>query len=311
MSLQTKKEKNISGKSLKEKLLIKEDRTIEAYIRDGALPQPVKVLEDGEQLFDKQEILNLLGAKNFDEEFIDAEAASNILNITKDYVLSYARKGLIPCYRLKNVRGVQLLYLRSELEAARQHTILWSSQFANRLGKDRATKTIFSKLISRELGFLTDRSADIFRELMINDKSVAEVSDKFSLTPFRIMQIFEQAVRFMDARLDSINKRIENTAKIELELEVLRKKLDYYEAKEQQLSALPYQVQELLTKNLSEFYFSGRVLNIFRAADIITVEDLVKYRKNDFARFRSSGKLSLKEVDEFLNAKGLMWNMKI
>ena len=147
MSSQANNEKIISGKILKEKLLIKEDRTIAAYIRDGALPQPVKELEDGELLFNKQEVLKILGVKTFDEEFINAEDASKILDVTKNNVQLYARKGLIPCYRLKSIRGSQILYLRSEVESAKQYTIQWSSGFGNRVGKDRATKIIFEKLL--------------------------------------------------------------------------------------------------------------------------------------------------------------------
>ncbi len=204
------------------------------------------------------------------------------------------------------------------MEAAKKYTILWSSLFANRLGKDSATKFIFAKLISEDLGFLTERSSDVFRELMINDKTVTEVSQMFSLTPNRIMQIFEQAVKLIGIRLNSINKRMEEALQIDSELSVLRKKLEYYEAKEKlieakekQLSALPYEVQELLSKELNEFYFSARVLNIFRADNIYTIADLVKTRKQDFLKIRNSGKLSAKEVDEFLTSKGLTWNMKI
>jgi hypothetical protein len=311
VSSQAKNEKTISGKILKEKLLIKEDRTIVAYIRDGALPQPVEELKDGELLFDKQEVLKLLGVKTFEEEFINAEDASKILGVTKDNVQSYARKGLIPCYRLKSIKGSKVLYLRSEVEAAKQYTIQWLSGFGNRVGKDRATKIIFEKLLSRELGFLTDRSSDIFRDLMINDKTVAEVCDTYYLRPVRILEIFEQSIKLIDSRLNSFNKRFENVSKIEIELDVLRKKLDYYEAKEKQLFALPYETQELLPKELTEFYFSNRIINIFHSADIITIADLAKYRKQDFMRFRGSGKLSANEVEEFLTSKGLKWDMKI
>jgi predicted DNA-binding transcriptional regulator AlpA len=311
MDAQIKNQKTISKKILKEKLRIKEDRTIEAYIKDGALPQPVKELKDGDLLFDKQEVLEILGAKSFEEDFIDAEDVSKMLNVGKGHVYSFVKKGMIPCYRLKNARGSQILYLRSEVEAAKQYTIRWSSAFANRLGKERGTKIIFAKLISEELGFLTSRASDIFREIMINDKTVVEVSKMFSLTPIRIMQLLEQAVKTLEIRLNSINKRIENVHKIDSELEVLRKKLDYYEAKEKQLFALPYEVQELLPKKLEDFYFSKRVLNTMNAADVFTIGDLVKYRKQDFLKFRGSGKLSAKEVTAFLESKGLTWNMKI
>ncbi len=281
MNTPLENDKTISVKSLKEKLHIKNDRTIEVYIRDGALPQPINELEDAEMLFDKQQVLKLLGAQTLEEEFINTNEVAKILNVPQNSVKSFTKKGLIPCYRLKNVRGSQVLYLRSQVEAAMKYTIQWSSSFANHVGKDRAIKSIFSKLTSENLGFLPIRTADIFRELMINDKTIIEVSKKHELSPLRIMQIFEMGIRLLDLGLNTINKRMEDAVQIDKELAILKNKLNYYEAKQKQLFDLPHEVHEILTKELRDYDFSTRVLNVFHAAKIYTIGDLVKLRKGE------------------------------
>ena len=305
--------KTISGKVLMEKLRIKQDRTIEVYIRDGALPQPVKELKDGDMLFDKQKVLEMMGAKSFEVEFIGSEDAAKILNVTKECVNMYANKGLIPCYRLKNVRGSEILYLRSELESAKKYTIQWLSKFANRFGKERATKIIFAKLLSEELGFISGRHSDVFREIIVNDKPILEVVQMFKLTSSRVMQLFEQAITGIAFRLDSINKRMEKALQIDSEFEILKKKLKQYEDKEQERQAIviPVELQKTLSINLEDVALPKRVFNILYAYEIRTIEDLVRISKNDFRKFRNAGKHSADELEAFLKSKGLTWSMKV
>lgn len=68
-------------------------------------------------------------------------------------------------------------------------------------------------------------------------------------------------------------------------------------------------VHESLREKLLDFDFSVRCLNCLKAAEIETIEDLVKYRRNDLLKFRNFGKKSLVELDEFLEQHKLRWSM--
>lgn len=311
MNTQRKDENTIPGKVLKEKLRLKTDRTMEVYLKEGALPQPVKELEDGDLLFDKQQVLEMLGAKSLEENFINAQEVSEILDTSISQVTDLARKGFIPNYRLKNVKGSHILYLASEVEAAKQFTIMWTAPFANRVGKEKAIKDILSKLTSEQIGFLTERRSLVFREILISGKSLPDIAEKLGLTSTRVKMIFEQAVESLISRLDAINEFFEKDRQRHLELTELRKKLNYYEEQEKKAGLLSFDQKELLTKSINEFDFSMRILNTFRAADINTVSDLVRHTKQDLCRYRNCGKKSTTEVEKFLTSKGLSLGMDI
>ena len=68
---------------------------------------------------------------------------------------------------------------------------------------------------------------------------------------------------------------------------------------------------DLLNRKLTDFPLSVRSLNCLKANDINTVRDLVKLNKTDWLKFRSSGKKSLNELDDFITEHGLSWGMNV
>lgn len=307
------KEKNetISSGELKRKLFIRDDRTIEIYIHKGALPRPVKEANGEEMLFDKKEILNILGAKSFEEEFIDSVEAAKVLEINRYYVHILARNGKIPHYRLKNFKRSQLFYLRSELEAAKKFVIRWDVSFADRLGKEKFMKDIFFKLLSADVTQLGERDRGVLSGIFVEDKTLAELAEKYHLTKGTIRHIFHRAIRRIRARISYLHERLNGVLEMQEELKIVKNKLMHYEEKENQLSSLSAEARVILFKNIEDFDFSVRLINICKYNNIHTLADLVKLSRWEFGRLRNAGERCITEVNEFLLSKGLMWKMKI
>ena len=67
---------------------------------------------------------------------------------------------------------------------------------------------------------------------------------------------------------------------------------------------------QLKTK-LADMDLSVRALNCLKAAEVVTLGDLVKYSKNDLLKFRNFGKKSLTELDQLLDGLNLSFGLDI
>ena len=304
-------EKAVTGNFLKEKLLIKSDRTIESLVIGGSLPTPVKETENSDLLFDKEAVLEKLGVKSLEEEFINTETVAKILDVDVSTVQSFARKGLIPSYRLKNVKGSHILYLPSEIEAAKQYTIEWNSSFANYFGIRESIKLIFSKLLDDEQSLLTQRETDILRLVLLEDKKPEEIAEKFTLTTSRIRHIFQNSIKRLSVKLNNLGEKLSLSYSLQEEVNALKSKLGEYEEEQNKMTVLPLKIKKTLSVNLKSFNLSARTINILDNADIETVADLARMKRTDFLKFRNAGKKSVDELEELLKDNGLTWNMKI
>ena len=67
----------------------------------------------------------------------------------------------------------------------------------------------------------------------------------------------------------------------------------------------------ILDAKLDEQDFSSRTLNVLRCAELVTVRDLVRYKRTDLLKFRNFGKVSLRDIDEWLERHDLQWGMDV
>jgi|GEM_PF-2167298 len=176
--------------------------------------------------------------------------------------------------------------------------------------KEQFKKDILSILFNQNNSLLSIRDTDIIRMILIEDKNLKEIGDKLCLTPTTISHLFNRAIRRINFRYATINEQLENAVNMQEEIRFLTKKLRQYE-NENIISSLPSETKEILYKGIKEFNFSVRAINTFRAARINTLGDLVKFSKRDLLRFRNVGKVTILEINEFLKAKGLSWEMKM
>jgi DNA-directed RNA polymerase subunit alpha len=70
-------------------------------------------------------------------------------------------------------------------------------------------------------------------------------------------------------------------------------------------------MRQLLKTKLADMDLSVRALNCLKAAEIVTLGDLVTYSKNDLLKFRNFGKKSLTELEEFLSTLKLAFGMEV
>ena len=70
-------------------------------------------------------------------------------------------------------------------------------------------------------------------------------------------------------------------------------------------------MRQLLKTKLSDMDLSVRALNCLKAADIVTLGDLVAFNKNDLLKFRNFGKKSLTELEELVEIKNLAFGMDV
>src|SRR5690606_26213108 len=68
-------------------------------------------------------------------------------------------------------------------------------------------------------------------------------------------------------------------------------------------------MRQLLKTKLTDLDLSVRVLNCLKVAEVDTLGDLVSYNKSDLMKFRSFGKKSLTELEEFVTSKNLHFGM--
>lgn len=137
---------------------------------------------------------------------------------------------------------------------------------------------------------LSDREKYILQASLY--MSIPEIAKDVNLTPERTRQIFEKSNR----RLMKHTNRIE-------ELEEENKKLTE-RAYQQHLhikDLLSNKEQSLLNRKLTDFEFSERVINIFKATNIKTIGDLCGNTRMELMRYRNLGKKSMNEIDMFMD----------
>ena len=70
-------------------------------------------------------------------------------------------------------------------------------------------------------------------------------------------------------------------------------------------------MRQLLKTKLIDMDLSVRALNCLKAADVVTLGELVVFNKNDLLKFRNFGKKSLTELDQLLENLNLSFGMDI
>ena len=70
-------------------------------------------------------------------------------------------------------------------------------------------------------------------------------------------------------------------------------------------------MRQLLKTKLTDMNLSVRALNCLKAADVVTLGDLVQYNKTDLLKFRNFGKKSLSELDDLLESLNLSFGTDI
>ena len=146
---------------------------------------------------------------------------------------------------------------------------------------------------------LTEREMEIVM-LVLQGEKISEVAEKLKLTRDRTRQIWEKAIRKMSYFPNELKARDERIEDLTKTIEDLEARLD-----QAGIDKVPHSKANLLASPIYNYNFSVRTLNCLKAAEINTVEDLVKYPRAGLLKFRNFGKKALTELDKWLDEHGL------
>lgn len=158
---------------------------------------------------------------------------------------------------------------------------------------------LLMSLIPHFVDNLMEREVEIVM-LILQGEKISDVAQKLQLTRDRTRQIWEKAIRKMSYFPNELRLRDERIEDLMRTIEDLEARLD-----QAGLDKVPHSKANLLASSIYDYDFSVRTLNCLRAAEIRTVEDLIKYPRARLLKFRNFGKKALTELDEWLDEHGL------
>ena len=158
---------------------------------------------------------------------------------------------------------------------------------------------LLMSLIPHFVDNLMEREVEIVM-LILQGEKISDVAQKLQLTRDRTRQIWEKAIRKMSYFPNELRLKDERIEDLMRTIEDLEARLD-----QAGLDKVPHSKANLLASSIYDYDFSVRTLNCLRAAEIRTVEDLIKYPRARLLKFRNFGKKALTELDEWLDEHGL------
>ena len=166
-------------------------------------------------------------------------------------------------------------------------------------GRIKNITNLLMSLIPHFVDNLMEREVEIVM-LILQGEKISDVAQKLQLTRDRTRQIWEKAIRKMSYFPNELRLKDERIEDLMRTIEDLEARLD-----QAGLDKVPHSKANLLASSIYDYDFSVRTLNCLRAAEIKTVEDLIKYPRARLLKFRNFGKKALTELDEWLDEHGL------
>lgn len=167
-----------------------------------------------------------------------------------------------------------------------------------------------------------------FLTMLLEGSSVKEISDEFGLTYTRIMQVVSHSIRklstvktFSELRKEYKQLLFDNNNYQNI-VQSLQNRIKQLESVNNidsaPVSEYDYLLGDkggsftaLLNKRIIDFNLTVRALNCLKSADIDTLGDLLKCKKNDLLKFRNFGKKSLSEIEDLLDSMKLHFGMDV
>lgn len=220
-------------------------------------------------------------------------------------------KGIISSFRTAPTKG-QIFIFPKELEKHEAGLLAYKpSEYWSKI--ESITELFIS--IFRDEEFDAHRNIHaILSEYLFSDANIEDVSDGLNLTRERVRQIINKAKRKV-----LINKyRFKTVEALEYSLSNIRREIDLCEIKKKQLhnslkikdnepllKILTVRQFEFVKKKTTELDLSVRAYNCLKAADIHSIEELLKFNVDELLKFRNFGKKSLNELENLLGEYNL------
>lgn len=309
------KTSNLSLDQLKRLLRIENDKTVKSFVKSlNVFVAPSAKDEILGTVLSKENISKFLGCRDLPEQFLIAREVAKLLSVSPATVISLCRGNFLPHYKFNCNRGSKVLFIREEILAKEVYDLkldhsldyyglLWRSQ--------RFQKIIDGLLLSaKERGkVFSGVSFDIVRSLVMQVKTVEQLSEQYEISPKEIRRIFERKIKAFDEEVADIYQQLQ-------ELQIKNKKLF------QENSFLAYQSKKMHDNNqfsfgqkdesfdlfsvgIADLDFSARIKNCLLSRGINNLEELIKYNSGELMKIRSFGALSLVEVQTELKKRNL------
>jgi hypothetical protein len=146
---------------------------------------------------------------------------------------------------------------------------------------------------------LSDREKYILQASLC--MSIPEIAKDVNLTPERTRQIFEKSNRKLMKHTNRIEELEEENKKLAERAYQQHLHIQDLQSNKKHKDLQSNKKQSLLNRKLTDFEFSERVTNIFKATDIRTIGDLCGKTRRELMRYRNLGKKSMNEIDMFMD----------
>lgn len=259
---------------------------------------------------------------------IRPKEAGEILGRSERAIREWVESGVLKGHLVKQTMYIDsdAVYALKDTEEDISHALLERQAVLEKLDSELA---IFRKAegfasvnvryavceLARQIDVLSDREKMVLCDI-INGYTLEDVGEELGLTRERIRQIFNKALRRFSTALRSYKKLLNEH--IELRGEVLRLKAEA-NAKDREIYLLRKKLnieeqtpeeakKKVLFTKITELGLSVRAMNCLKAADIMTLNELIKTKKTTLLKFRNFGKKTMQEIDKLVKSYGLEWS---
>jgi hypothetical protein len=288
------------------------------------MTEEFKIIQDKLNIANKKTLKQLLANKELCSEIIKRDVISEkelvqMYDVPLSYLKGLKRRRDISYFNSKgqlNVseQGTKYFYFLDEVKNLMSYNITYNESFVFRYNLMNKVVLGFAKEL------LSEREANILTMLFKDNMSLDDISEEIILTRVRTIQLLNKATNRIIYRINQLEKmyNLSNDAlSLRTENELLRKQnKELYRKflRNQELNDLKsntnvqhflkygYDIKDLKMSYM-DFDLSVRTLNCLKLADILTLEDLLVYKKSDLMKFRNFGKTSLNELCDWLEDK--------
>jgi len=287
------------------------NRSIYSYIKDKII-KPEKDSIYDEILFDREQIFKILGFKKEPKEpLINSIEASKIVGVKPELMSRYVKRCNLPHYRIKNVTGAKIYYLRSELNSAIEYKTKWDNGFPDFVAKNyflrETMKYIFnSKIISG----LKVEEYELLNQILFEGKSLKQVADEKHITGYHLKRKFiltckrvYYAVMILESKLNNIKLTEEQNRVSDDKNRILTNKLQ----EEKQLTPSQININDAHLLHIYQLSLSHRAERILKELDIKTLYELADLPRTKILYHRDIGRKTILELETILKQHNLWW----
>lgn len=285
---------------------------------------------------------------------ITRDEAAQLLDVTPQTISNWVEKGLLNGHMVGSQLKIDkatiekyfdsmsdLAFIEKRVFAAKRDLQFTEKELEKNLNDSRSAVHLLGKGVPAYLlneifiSIINACGDDVLKErektfltMLLEGRSVKELSDDFGLTYTRIMQVVSHSIRklstvktFSELRKEYKQLLFDNN-NYQKFVQSLQNRIKQLESVNNidsaPVSEYDYLLGDkggnftaLLNKRIIDFNLTVRALNCLKSADIDTLGDLLKCKKKDLLKLRNFGKKSLSEIVDLLDSMKLHFGMDV